>query len=111
MINLLKQLPDSISVTVTKRDLMDVIDICLSKNQNDTAKTFPEHLSIKQLSEYINYSEPAIYKMVSQATIPCYKISGKLLFKRAEIDSWVLDFKQPTIKERINELNEGRKVR
>jgi excisionase family DNA binding protein len=80
------------------------MDICLSKNQNEKAKTFPEHLSIKQLAEYINYSEPAIYKMVAQASIPSYKIAGKLLFRKSEIIDWLIDFRQPTIKERVAEL-------
>ncbi len=100
------ELPENISVTVTKKDLLDLINICLQHNQLKQKKSFPEHLSIKQLSEYINYSEPAIYKMVANACIPCIKLSGKLLFRRSEIDDWLNDFRQPTSKEKISELED-----
>jgi len=68
-------------------------------------KQFPEHLSIRQLAEYLNYSEAAIYKMVASAEIPNYKLSGKLLFKKNEIDDWLHEFKQPTLRTRLAELD------
>ncbi|HCY76499.1 MAG TPA: hypothetical protein DHV28_11310 [Ignavibacteriales bacterium] len=102
--SILNELPNNISVTVSKRELVELFNNCLLKIKQEQAKVFPEHLSIKQLSEFINYSEPAIYKMVAKAEIPCYKISGKLLFKRTEIESWLIEFKQPTIKERFEVL-------
>lgn len=104
MINL-SSLPEQVNVTVTKRDLVDFANICLQKSNFKQENEFPEHLTIKQLSQYLNYSAPAIYKMVGQAEIPSYKLSGKLLFKKSEIDDWLLDFKQPTIKARIAELD------
>jgi excisionase family DNA binding protein len=104
-----ENLPENVNVTVTKSDLIDLINICLTKNQNSKAKEFPPHLSIKQLSEYINYSEPAVYRMVSQAAIPCYKIAGKILFKKSEIDNWLIDFKQRTVSEKLEELREQKK--
>ncbi len=96
--------PDDLNVTVSKKDLVDLVNICLTKCSQQ-AKVFPEHLTIKQLSEYLNYSQPAVYKMVSEAGIPCYKISGKLLFKKSEIDCWLLEFKQPTLKSQIAKLD------
>jgi excisionase family DNA binding protein len=98
------RLPDNINVTVSKKDLLELFNICLIKSRHEQVKYFPEFLSIKQLSEYINYSEPAIYKMVAQREIPCYKIAGKLLFKKVEIDEWLLEFRQPTITEKVDEL-------
>lgn len=102
-------LPESVNFTIRKQDLIDLVNICLTKGIKQNAKVFLEHLNIKQLSEYLNYSEPAIYKMVAHAEIPYYKLSGKLLFKRTEIDDWLLNFRQPTTKERFAELdNKGR---
>jgi excisionase family DNA binding protein len=101
----IEKLPENVNITVTKKDLFEIIDYCLRRNLNKQAIEVPEHLTIKQLSEYLNYSPPAIYKMVGQAGIPSYKLSGKLLFKKSEIDVWLSDFKQPTTKDQINELN------
>jgi excisionase family DNA binding protein len=101
----LSDLNENVNLTLSKKDLFDLVETCLSKG-NRQVKQFPPHLSIKQLSEYLNYSTGAIYKMVSQAEIPTYKLGGgKLLFKKSEIDDWVLDFKQPTTKARLDELN------
>jgi len=103
--NILNDLHENVNITVSKRDLIELVDLCLSKTPCKQAKEFPEHLSIKQLAAYLNYSEAAIYKMVAQAVIPSYKLSGKLLFKKVEIENWLIEFKQPTIKARIAELN------
>ena len=105
----IRDLNENVNLTVSKKDLLELIEICLNKNELRQLKQFPEHLNLKQLAEYINYSEPAIYKMIAQAEIPAYKLSGKLLFKKTEIDDWLIQFKQPTIKARIDELNNNRK--
>lgn len=102
--NYLQQLPDNVNITVTKKDLLDLVNICLANSEYRQAKQIPEHLTIKQLSEYLNYSAPAIYRMVGQSEIPNYKLSGKLLFKKTEIDLWLNEFRQPTTKERFCEL-------
>lgn len=95
-------------VKITKNELIELVNYCLQKSSQNT-EYFPPHLNIKQLSRYLNYSEAAIYRMVGSAAIPCYKVSGKLLFKKAEIDDWLFDFKQPTIKSRIAQLESSDK--
>jgi len=95
---------EDVEVTFKKSEFIDLINYCI-KRSSILTEQFPSHLNIKQLSRYLNYSEPAIYKMVAEASIPNYKLSGKLLFKKAEIDDWLSDFKQPTIKNRISELD------
>jgi len=103
--NILQDLHENVNITVSKRDLVELIDLCLSKTAYKQTKHLPEHLNMKQLAEYLNYSSAAIYKLVAQAVIPSYKLSGKLLFKKTEIEDWLIEFKQPTIKARIAELN------
>jgi len=110
MINKLLRMPDNVNVTVTKKDLIDLITICIVKNTNARAKNFPDFLSTKQLSEYIGYSVPRIYQLVAKAAIPYYKIGSKLLFKRIEIDAWLLIYKQPTINKSIVESKKGGKT-
>ena len=101
----LDNLHENVNFTLKKKDLIELIETCLNKS-SEKQKIFPQHLSIKQLAEYLNYLAGAVYKMVSQAEIPTYKLGGgKLLFKKSEIDNWLLDFKQPTTKTRLDELN------
>ena len=97
---------DSVTYTLQRNDLIALINYCLQKNA-ETQTQLPEFLNIKQLSSYLNYSEPAIYKMVAHSEIPCYKISGKLLFKRIEIENWLFEYKQPTIKSQISALEDN----
>ena len=101
--NIYNQIPDNINITVSKQDLIDLVNTCLLKNIGQQ-KYLPEYLSIKHLSEYLSYSEAAIYKMVAKSVIPFFKIGGKLLFKRKEIDSWLLEYKKPTINSQIADL-------
>ena len=95
----LQNFSGNVNVTLSQSDLVDLINTCLTKNSFIQEKQLPVHFSIKQLSEYLNYSEPTIYKMVGQSLIPCYKLSGKILFKRTEIDEWLLDFRKATTKQ------------
>ena len=95
-------------VTLEKSDLIQLVNYCLQKGAEPKAQV-PEHFNIKQLARYLNYSEPAIYKMVAHSEIPSYKLSGKILFKKSEVHSWLFEFRQPTIKSQIAELeNRGK---
>jgi len=106
MLTILKE--KNLNVTLNKEDLFEIVDYCLQK-RSSSKEQFPPHLNIKQLSRYLNYSEAAIYRMVGSAEIPCYKICGKLLFKKSEIDDWLFEFKQPTLKSRISLLESNGK--
>lgn len=95
-------------VKITEVELVELVNYCLKKG-SEAMEQFPPHLNIKQLSRYLNYSEATIYKMVGHAEIPCYKISGKLIFKKSEIDDWLFNFQQPTLKTRISLLESNDK--
>ena len=47
--------------------------------------------------------------MVGNFAIPYYKLQSKLLFKRSEIDDWLLDYRQSTVKEFISTQNKQNK--
>jgi len=48
-----------------------------------------EYFNLKELAAYIRRSEGACRNLVLRRAIPFRKPSGRLLFDRAEIDSWV----------------------
>lgn len=51
-------------------------------------------LSVKELAEYLSYSNDRIYKLKDEYFIEgehFYKKSGKILFDRVAIDSWMVE--------------------
>jgi hypothetical protein len=51
-------------------------------------------LSVKELGEYLSYSKDRIYKLKEEYFIEgihFYKKSGKILFDRVAIDSWMVE--------------------
>ena len=51
-------------------------------------------LNVRMLSGYIHVSTSAIYKWVSNDTIPHIKLSSRTLFEKEEIDRWILSHGQ-----------------
>ena len=51
-------------------------------------------LSVKELAEYLSYSSDRIYKLKDEyfiESIHFFKKSGKILFDRVAIDSWMVE--------------------
>jgi len=49
----------------------------------------PEYMTTSELAELLRIKERKVYEMVSSGKIPCTRATGKLLFARREIDSWL----------------------
>lgn len=51
--------------------------------------------SVGKVAEYLSLSKPAIYSLARQRQIPHYRPipNGKIIFRRSEIDIWLLDSK------------------
>ncbi|MCF4101039.1 helix-turn-helix domain-containing protein [Gillisia sp. M10.2A] len=54
-----------------------------SKKLND------ELMTIEEIADYINYQKSSIYGLVKKRKIPFIKASGKLHFRKSEIDNWL----------------------
>ena len=62
-------------------------------------------LSVKELSEYLDYSTDRIHKLKGTEFlegIHYYKRSGKLLFDKEKIDKWVLGINPTSINNQVN---------
>ena len=62
-------------------------------------------LSVRELAEYLSYSNDRIYKLKDEHFIEgihFYKKSGKILFDRVTIDSWMVEGKS-------NETNQSQR--
>lgn len=48
-----------------------------------------EIMNIKELSKYLRCSDSCIRKLKRENSIPYFKISSKVLFDKAKIDTWL----------------------
>lgn len=63
-----------------------------------------EILTIEEVSEYLNLSKSALYKLTSKKEIPFYNPGGKkIYFKKSDIENWVFNNKSISFDEVENE--------
>ena len=48
-----------------------------------------DFITIKEVAKLLNSSEAWIKKLIHNKIIPSYKIGGKRLFKKEEVDQWI----------------------
>jgi excisionase family DNA binding protein len=56
-----------------------------------------EIMSLKQLCEHYDFNKSFVYKLTSNREIPHYKKGKRLVFKKDEIDAWLLENKVKTM--------------
>lgn len=49
----------------------------------------PAFLTTREVAELLRVRERKVYEMAAEGEIPCRRVTGKLLFPRAEIDAWL----------------------
>lgn len=75
-------------------------------NANSSLANANDPMDIKALSAYIKTSPSAIYKFTSEGSIPHYKNSKRLYFKKEEINDWIFTTKINSTYEIDKEANE-----
>jgi len=75
--------------------------------------SFPETFGKKECSQLSGYAVNTINKMICEKAIPFYKKNARVIFKREEIEAWLLSNRIQTVEEFIeekeNSLTNGRK--
>lgn len=57
-------------------------------------------LTLNECAAYMGYTKNHIYRLTSQRAIPFYKpMGGKIVFRKSEIDEWLLRNRQATAEE------------
>ena len=78
-------------------------------------ESFPDTFSKNECSQLTGYSVNTINKMICEKKIPYYKKNAKVLFRRNEIEAWLLSNRVQTVEEYIeqkeNQLTNGRSTR
>jgi len=55
------------------------------------AGTARDHLTTREVADYLRIKERRVYELVRQGAIPCTKVTGKWLFPRSQIDLWLAE--------------------
>lgn len=55
----------------------------------------PEFLTTREVAALLRVRERKVYDLAANGEIPCRRITGKLLFPRAEIEHWLAGDRQP----------------
>lgn len=52
------------------------------------------------------YKKSTLYQKTSRRTIPFHKRNNKIVFKRTELEAWMLENRQETIEEKVQKLEQ-----
>ena len=93
------------------KDLMGEMvkpQLIVQTNQN----SFPDTFGKKECSQLTGYAVNTINKMICEKAIPFYKRNAKVLFRKVEIEAWLLANRIQTVEEYVeqkeNQLSNGR---
>lgn len=97
----LSKIPGYLKLEVRKEDLeafgQQLLEQAISRR--DTASEIREILNVNEAAELTGLARQTLYGMTSQRTIPFFKRGKRILFKRSELEQWLLENRKQTISE------------
>jgi len=60
----------------------------------------PALLSVRAAGAYLSLSRARIYELISDGTLAAYRIGGKVVFKRGELETFIANLPEAPIKHR-----------
>lgn len=67
---------------------------------------FSDIIGIEEAVRITGYKRSTIYAKTSDKSIPYHKRGNRVVFKRSELESWMLENRQETMEERIDRLDQ-----
>lgn len=52
-----------------------------------------EILTLKEVAVYLKLAEKTAYRLVAEGKLPGFKVGGSWRFKKADVESWILEQK------------------
>lgn len=103
-------------IYLTVEEFISLQETFGKESQNNTVQ-FPEIMSIDMAARFTGYKKSTLYRKTSDHTIPFFRQGargGRVLFRKSELEEWLLSNKQETVKEHIERLeaelkNKGRR--
>mgnify|MGYP000990218339 FL=1 len=111
MINF-QALPEKLRLEITKEDLeqfaLDIVQKALNAQSPLTApaKTI---LTMPEASELTGLARQTLYAMTSQRIIPHFKRGKRVLFRREELEQWMMENRRQTLQELNSNLKNLKK--
>ena len=109
MLNI-QSLPEKLRLEVTKEDLehfaMEIVQKTLSAHGQSTPSA-KEILTMPEASEFTGLAKQTLYAMTSQRLIPHFKRGKRVLFRRNELEQWMMENRRQTIQEINHDLKKS----
>lgn len=97
----LSKIPGYLKLEVRKEDLeafgQQLLEQAISRR--DTASEIREILNVNEAAELTGLARQTLYGMTSQRKIPFFKRGKRILFKRSELEQWLLENRKQPISE------------
>lgn len=98
----LSKIPGYLKLEVRKEDLeafgQKLLEQAIAYKKATHSDT-KEILNVNEAAELTGLARQTLYGMTSQRTIPFFKRGKRILFKRSELEQWLLENRQQTISE------------
>lgn len=75
-------------------EIRQIVQQEMLQNSSSEQQEEVEWLDIKQASTFIKKAKQTVYQYCSNCYIPYYRKFGKLYFKKAELEAWLLEGKK-----------------
>ncbi len=95
----IEELPEQISITVTKQDLIGFANYLIKeyaaiiRTESILEHDLKNIIDINEVAAYTGFSRSYIYKLTSGGLIPHYKRGKRLYFKTEELEEWLTETK------------------
>ncbi|MEZ4939322.1 MAG: helix-turn-helix domain-containing protein [Saprospiraceae bacterium] len=106
-------LPAKVRLEISKEDLEAFARLLLeqalasSPSQNSLTGT-GEFMTIIEAAKFTNLAKPTLYSLASQRKIPHFKRAKRLLFRRDDLERWLLESRRLTIEEMTEAVRKSR---
>jgi excisionase family DNA binding protein len=67
-------------------------------------------MTTDEVAAYLTVNRTMIYRMLKRRQLPAFKIGSDFMLRRAEIDEWIWEQEQASIKTRALTLSRPRRV-
>lgn len=95
------ELPERVKLEVSREDLEAFAQILIESAANNQKESEgkQEILTITEAVAVTHLAKPTLYALTSKRLIPHFKRGKRILFKRTELETWMLSKKQHTVDE------------
>ena len=81
------------------------------EKEEGSINTFPEIMSMVDAAKYTGYKKSTLYRKTCSRSIPFHKQGNRVLFRKDELEKWLLKNRQETTEEYIERLERELKTK